>query len=77
MKMEFLMENQNVHIVITDRDYERLTSIIEWNDADGIDLLWNELIRSQVVAQNEVPSDVVTMNSEVVVEDTETGQQES
>ena len=62
-------------ILITDRDYERISTLIEWSEQDGIDLLWDELLRARIVSQRELPSDVVTMNSTVIIEDVETFQQ--
>lgn len=62
---------------ITERDRERLREIIEAHVhgrlADAADALEEELERAQVVAAEDVPPDVVTMRSRVLVEDVETG----
>lgn len=66
-------------IVITEEDYRRLEWLIETSrklhrrDSDRLDGLEEELERAVVVQSDEVPPDVVTMNSRVRVVDLENG----
>jgi regulator of nucleoside diphosphate kinase len=59
------------HIVVTDRDLERLLPIVSGSPLAAS--LEAELDRALVVEQREVPPDVVTMNSHLVYEDCATG----
>jgi regulator of nucleoside diphosphate kinase len=59
-------------IVITDLDLQRLLPMLERHAADGDALDW-ELHRATIVSHDAVPADIVTMNSDVVYEDCETG----
>jgi len=66
-------------IYITDFDMKRLQGLMEgtksWSkkDREYMEDLDEELVRAVVVSSKEVPSDVVTMNSEVQVKDLSTG----
>lgn len=62
-------------IVITERDYERIDDLLAetGETVPGIKELRAELERSRVVTAEEVPADVVTMNSTVAFENTATG----
>lgn len=66
-------------IVVTDRDFWRLSALVRGRAADHakdqehIDQLEGELVRSLPVATAEVPADVVTMHSRVSVRDLDTG----
>lgn len=62
-------------IIVTDVDLERLQPVIEQSDTPLAEALDAELRRAVVVAQRDVPPDVVTMNSELVYEDVATGVQ--
>jgi regulator of nucleoside diphosphate kinase len=59
------------HIVVTDRDLERLLPMVTATPLAAS--LEAELDRAVVVTQREVPRDVVTMNSQIVYEDCDTG----
>jgi regulator of nucleoside diphosphate kinase len=66
------------HIIVTETDLERLQRVIEQH-ADGrnaelAEMLEQELARAEVTSSQDVPPDVVTMNSTVVFEDAETGE---
>lgn len=63
------MRNIEQSITITDTDLQRLLPVL---DLHGGSALETELHRASVVAQQSVPADVVTMNSEVVYEDCST-----
>ncbi|MBP8105923.1 MAG: transcription elongation factor GreAB, partial [Nitrospira sp.] len=66
-------------IYITEFDLTRLRDVlrarisIEARDRDHLESLENELDRAHVVDPSAVPHDVVTMNSQVRIEDVETG----
>ena len=66
-------------IVVTDRDFWRLSALVRARTADytrdqeDIDRLEEELVRSVPVATAEVPTDVVTMHSRVSVRDLDAG----
>ncbi|HUQ07489.1 MAG TPA: nucleoside diphosphate kinase regulator [Kofleriaceae bacterium] len=60
-------------IIVTDADLERLQPVLDQNDSPLAESLDAELRRATIVPQREVPPDVVTMNSELVYEDVESG----
>jgi regulator of nucleoside diphosphate kinase len=60
-------------IIITETDREQLLRLVDQHDNALSESLEAELQRAIVVAPHEVPPDVVTMNSELVYEDAETG----
>lgn len=66
-------------IVITESDYARLQRLIESSrrfrrrDAQHLDALEQELERATIARAEEVPDDLVTMNSRVRVEDLDSG----
>lgn len=70
-------------IVVTDADRRRLESLLasEFAKAIGprvhLDELSQELARARIVAPDDVPEDVVTMNSRVVVHDVDTDEDET
>jgi regulator of nucleoside diphosphate kinase len=61
-------------IIVTDLDLQRLLPVLDQHDAASYQLE-TELHRAVVVQHRDVPSDVVTMNSEVVYEDAVSGHQ--
>lgn len=64
-------------LLVTETDLERLQRVIELHsggrNAELVEMLEHELARAQVTSSQDVPPDVVTMNSTVVYEDQETG----
>jgi regulator of nucleoside diphosphate kinase len=64
--------------LITDQDERRLTLLLDTKghqfEARSVEMLEEELSRATVVSQTRIPANVVTMNSVVVFEDTESGQ---
>lgn len=64
-------------IYLTEKDYERLHSLVQVQRQNGgsaaVEGLCKELKRAKVVASEEVPVDVVTMNSFVRLKDLKTG----
>lgn len=62
-------------IIITRQDLDRLQHLIGDGASPALDRLDAELARAAVVEPAAVPADVVTMNSDVVYEDVESGVQ--
>lgn len=68
-------------IYITKFDMDRLVELIEGlrlspkANQDHLDLLEKELYRAVLVEPEDIPQDVITMNSRVSITDTETGEQ--
>lgn len=62
-------------LILTDKDYERISSLLIQKDSEEVDRLWEELSRAQIISQNEIPKDVVTMNSMVRIRDVPTGEE--
>jgi regulator of nucleoside diphosphate kinase len=68
-------------IVVTEFDQSRLRNLLQgtrqWNARDRahVDHLESELDRAQVVPPVNVPPDVVTMNSEIVVRDMDSNEE--
>lgn len=67
-------------IYITESDARRLRPLLEsaalqkGPDADNLKRLEAELERAHIVSENELPADVITMNSTVELEDLEDGE---
>lgn len=67
-------------IFITKSDFEKLSELIEGRrlgqsaDRAALDKLAQELDRAEVVEPQDVPGDVVTMNSEVLLRDLDSGE---
>lgn len=67
-------------IYITEADYERLRRLIDGRraaagtDSQYLDVLEQELERAEIVDAEAIPRDVVTMNSEVRLQDLDTGE---
>ncbi|MCM2281072.1 MAG: nucleoside diphosphate kinase regulator [Bdellovibrionaceae bacterium] len=62
-------------LLITDQDYERLSLLTQHAEGEAAAFLDEELGRATIVAQKEIPADVVTMNSRVRFLDEETGKE--
>lgn len=69
------MRELNEEIIITTQDLERLRPLLDLHDSPAAEALDGELHRARIVAPENVPADVVTMNREVVYEDCETSTQ--
>jgi regulator of nucleoside diphosphate kinase len=67
-------------IFITEEDHEKLTQLLNgvrqrrFRDLAHVEQLDAELDRARVVSAEEIPPDVVTMNSQVVLRDLDTGE---
>lgn len=66
------MQTPQIHI--TQDDMDRLLQLIEAYPGTRFDELEKELLRANVVPHEQIPSDVVTMNSRVVFENETTGE---
>jgi len=62
-------------IFVTERDMERLESIVEGSRSATLELLRDELSQATVVRSEEVPADVVTMNSRARFLDLDSGEE--
>jgi regulator of nucleoside diphosphate kinase len=73
------MEQRDIYI--TEFDLSRLKELVnvgisfKERDRDYLESLRNELDRAHVVEPTAIPHDVVTMNSQVRIEDMDTGEQ--
>lgn len=68
-------------ITLTKADHDRLTALVSVDlnpqdpDAAAIHELRMELERAEIVASENVPADIVTMNSRVRIQDIDTGEE--
>lgn len=60
-------------ITISTADLARLRPVLDMYDTPATEQLDVELHRAHIVAPEDLPADVVTMNSEVAYEDCDTG----
>ena len=73
------MNNEN-HIIVTASDHAELSSVIAFTGKASHRMKWelrlleNELKRARIVAPEEVPPDVITMNTRAKLLDLETGE---
>jgi len=74
LENEFMKRPETIYI--TDRDLERLEQILLRVPQSGnVKELLNELDRATVVPSEEIPPDVVTMNSRITFKELETGEE--
>ncbi len=64
------MENKN-SLILTQADFQKLISLIGAVNHESVRLLEDELGRAHVVADEELPRDVVSMNSKVIYQNFE------
>lgn len=69
------MNNNMPGIIITDQDFHRLSALVEQVEGAGATALDEELSRANVIAQKEIPPDIVTMNSKLRFVDEVSGQE--
>src|SRR5690606_35728247 len=62
-------------IIVTEKDYQRLNFILKDLSACEVEDLEIELERAKIVADEDVPKDVVTMNSLVQYQDLTSGRE--
>jgi len=60
-------------LIVTRQDLERLQELITLNATDAAEALDTELARAEIVPAQSVAQDVVTMNSEVIYADLNSG----
>jgi regulator of nucleoside diphosphate kinase len=69
-------------ILITEMDRQRLVDLIvdaqsgEYRGSVYLEKLRGELDRAQIVSPQQIPGDVITMNSKVVIRDLDSGEDE-
>lgn len=63
----------NPQIYLTDQDFQRLQILISEAEGAVAEALDEELARANVVAQKDIPRDIVTMNSKIEYVDVKTG----
>lgn len=63
----------NSQIYLTDQDFQRLQILVSEAVGAVAETLDEELARANVVAQKDIPHDVVTMNSKIEYVDLKTG----
>ena len=70
-------------IFITEFDLVRLRNLLfeaqstDYRNSEYLEKLRAEIDRAKVVAPQEIPSDVITMNSKVIIEDLDTKEEET
>lgn len=69
------MAAREPHILITDRNYEKLMMKLEGSYMDEVVPLFEELNRASIVPEKYIPSDTVTMNSRVRFKDVKTNEE--
>ncbi|MCC6498970.1 MAG: nucleoside diphosphate kinase regulator [Anaerolineales bacterium] len=73
----------NKPIYITEHDLERLKKLLidakstEYRKSEYLEKLQEEISRAKVVSPRDIPSDVITMNSTVSLEDEDTKEEEA
>jgi regulator of nucleoside diphosphate kinase len=61
-------------IYLTQDDMDRILALVESYPDKRFEKLENELLRAKVVPRDEIPQDLVTMNSRVIFENETTGE---
>ncbi|GER79535.1 MAG: RNA polymerase-binding protein Rnk [Anaerolineaceae bacterium] len=75
------MDNQSIYI--TEFDLERLKKLLwdaqstDYRKSEYLEKLKVEIRRATVVSPRDIPSDVITMNSTVALQDLDTGDEET
>lgn len=64
-------------IIISIEDFQKIKSIITFNESRNTDLLAEELDRANLVMADYLPTDVVSMNSKVKFADLETDKEQT
>jgi regulator of nucleoside diphosphate kinase len=76
-----MMTNKSIHI--TEFDLERLKKLLQdaqytdYRKSTYLEKLRMEINRAEVVDPHDIPSDVITMNSTVILVDLDTGEEET
>lgn len=60
-------------IILSESDYRHLSALVSHYKTEAVSRLEEELARAQVLPNEEVPSDVISLHSTVKVKDTDTG----
>jgi regulator of nucleoside diphosphate kinase len=68
------MENQN-NLILSQTDFQKLSSLVNTAQVEVAELLEEELSRARIVSDEQLPHDVVSMNSRVSFQDLDTGKE--
>ncbi len=63
------------NLILTQADFQNLSLLVDSAEPEVAELLEEELNRASIVANQELPNDVVSMNSKVCFRDLETGRE--
>jgi regulator of nucleoside diphosphate kinase len=66
--------SQSRSVLVSQRDHARLLDLLAKSDPDAVALLYDELDRATVIADEALPADVVAMGSIVTFEDVRSGE---
>ncbi|MEQ8861258.1 MAG: nucleoside diphosphate kinase regulator [Pseudomonadales bacterium] len=66
---------QTRSVLVCERDYARLLSLVTKSEQEAVELLYDELDAATVIPDAELPADVVAMGSIVTFRDTDTGEE--
>lgn len=69
------MEEMKRSIFVTETDLSRLEGIVDDDSSAAMQLLREELTEATIVKSDEIPPNVVTMNSRVTFLDTQSGEE--
>lgn len=63
------MSNRSTKLVLSEHDYKKLSALVASCDLSVVSLLEEEIGKAQILPENEVPEDAVTMHSRVRILD--------
>lgn len=66
------MENET-NLILTEKDFQKISYLLEYSESDVADFLQKELDRATVVPLEKLPKDVVAMHSALKYEDLDSG----
>jgi regulator of nucleoside diphosphate kinase len=69
------MENNEVNLILTEKDFQKLSALIKSARPEIAEPLEEELSRAAVVPPEKLPTDVVSMNSTVTFTDVDSGKE--
>ena len=68
------MKNSN-NLILTQADFQKLSTLVANLDLEHFELLAEEIDRALIVEDENIPNDVVSMNSKVSYQDLESGKE--
>lgn len=63
------------HLILLNTDYEKLSYLLNGINTEVAEMLIEEINRAEIVTADEIPKDVVTMNSKLTYKDFDTGKE--